>query len=241
VQPAGDTAPDPFDCYLSSPAVWNGTVYFGSGDGNVYALDAASGALRWKVQTGNVVHASPAIADGTGFIGSWDTYFYALDEKSGEKKWALPTEGSWVVASAAVRGDKVDVTTSDSSLLLVDATSGAVENKIGFDHWYVFSSPAIAGGTPYVGSTQGKVTAIDLATFKVAWNFETQTMKERGREYTKADGSPNADAIYGTDFYDDIVVGVKRTMSMGAVIGSPVIARNGVYVGSADGNLYALM
>ena len=56
--------PDPFDCYLSSPAVWNGAVYFGSGDGNVYALDAASGALRWKFKTGDVVHASPAIADG---------------------------------------------------------------------------------------------------------------------------------------------------------------------------------
>ena len=290
VQPAGETAPDPFDCYLSSPAVWNGTVYFGSGDGNVYALDAMSGALRWKFQTGDVVHASPAIADGTVFIGSWDTYFYALDagtgqqkwrfktgddseihnqvgiqssaavvdgtvyfgcrdshlyaldEKSGEKKWALSTEGSWVVASPAVRGNKVYVTTSDSSLLMtLNAGSGAIENKMGFDHWYVFSSPAVAGGTLYVGSTQGKVTAVDLATFKVAWSFETQAMKERGREYTKADGSPNADAIYGTDFYDDMVVGVKRIMNMGAVLSSPVVAGNVIYVGSADGNLYALM
>ncbi|HKF02832.1 MAG TPA: PQQ-binding-like beta-propeller repeat protein [Candidatus Sulfotelmatobacter sp.] len=30
-------------------------------------------------------------------------------------------------------------------------------------------------------------------------------------------------------------------MSMGAVIGSPVVAGSVVYVGSADGNLYALM
>jgi outer membrane protein assembly factor BamB len=290
VQPGGETAPDPFDCYLSSPAVWNGSVYFGSGDGNVYALDAGSGALRWKFRTGDVVHASPAIADGVVFIGSWDSYFYALDagtgeqkwrfktgddpdihnqvgiqssaavvdgkvyfgcrdshlyaldEKTGEKKWALSTEGSWVVASPAVRGDKVYVTTSDSSLLMVlNASSGAVENKLGFDHWYVFSSPAIAGGTLYVGSTQGKVTAVDLASFKVAWNFETKGMKERGREYTKPDGSPNVDAIYGTDFYDDMVAGVKRIMNMGAVIGSPVIVGDVIYVGSADGNLYALM
>ena len=44
--------PDPFDLYLSSPAVWKGVVYFGSGDGNVYALDAVSGAERWKFHTG---------------------------------------------------------------------------------------------------------------------------------------------------------------------------------------------
>jgi outer membrane protein assembly factor BamB len=69
--------PDPFDVYLSSPAVWNGAVYFGSGDGNVYALNASSGQVKWKFKTGDVVHASPAIADGTVYIGSWDTYFYS--------------------------------------------------------------------------------------------------------------------------------------------------------------------
>ena len=61
IQPAAETMPDPFDFYLSSPAVWNGAVYFGSGDGNIYALDASTGALKWKFQTGDVVHASPAI------------------------------------------------------------------------------------------------------------------------------------------------------------------------------------
>jgi endonuclease/exonuclease/phosphatase (EEP) superfamily protein YafD len=54
--------PDPFDFYLSSAVVANGAVYFGSGDGNVYALDAANGSLKWKFHTGNVVHASPALA-----------------------------------------------------------------------------------------------------------------------------------------------------------------------------------
>src|ERR1019366_4710581 len=57
-QPASESMPDPFDCYLSSPVVWNGGGYFGSGDGNVYALDAASGALKWKFKTGDVGHAS---------------------------------------------------------------------------------------------------------------------------------------------------------------------------------------
>ena len=50
-QPASETMPDPFDVYLSSPTVSRGLVFFGSGDGNVYALSVLSGALRWRFKT----------------------------------------------------------------------------------------------------------------------------------------------------------------------------------------------
>jgi eukaryotic-like serine/threonine-protein kinase len=289
VQPVGETMPDPFDCYLSSPVVWKGAVYFGSGDGNVYSLNAASGALNWKFKTGDVVHASPAIADGTVFLGSWDSYFYALDAvtgrekwrfktgedpdthnqvgiqssaavvdgivyfgcrdshlyaldaKTGEKRWAFSGEGSWVVSSPAVKAGRVYFVTSDSSLLYaLDAKSGAVLHSVGFNHWYLYSSPALAGGMLYVGLTQGKLVAVDLAGFQLAWSFETDGMKERGPAYTKPDGTPNNDVIYRSDFYDDMVAGVDRVMSMGAILSSPVVSGAVVYVGSADGNLYAL-
>jgi len=46
LQPVTERMPDPWDVFLSSPAVWNGAVYFGSSDGNVYALDAWSGSLK---------------------------------------------------------------------------------------------------------------------------------------------------------------------------------------------------
>jgi eukaryotic-like serine/threonine-protein kinase len=289
VQPVSETMPDPFDCYLSSPVVWNGAVYFGSGDGNVYSLNAASGAVNWKFKTGDVVHASPAIADGVLFIGSWDSYFYALDASTGQekwrfktgedpethnqvgiqssaavadgivyfgcrdshlyaldavtgqKKWAFGTDGSWVVSSPAVKGGKVYFVTSDSSLLYaLDGKSGTVLHSVGLNHWYLYSSPAIAGTMIYVGSTQGKLIAIDLGEFKPAWTFATDGMKKNGPAYTKPDGTPNNEAIYVSDFYDDMVAGVDRVMSMGAVITSPVISGNAVYVGSADWNLYAL-
>lgn len=289
VQPVAETMPDPFDCYLSSPVVWKGAVYFGSGDGNVYSLNAASGALNWKFKTGDVVHASPAIADGTLFLGSWDSYFYALDAatgqekwrfktgedpdihnqvgiqssaavvdglvyfgcrdshlyaldaKTGEKKWAFSGNGSWVVSSPAVRDGKVYFVTSDSSLLYaLDAKTGAVLHSVGFNHWYLYSSPAIAGGMLYVGLTQGKLVAVGIAGLKLVWSFETDGMKQHGPAYTKSDGTPNEEAIYRSDFYDDMVGGVDRVMSMGAILSSPVVAGNVVYVGSADGNVYAL-
>ncbi len=54
----------------SSPALDNGTVYFGDIIGWFHALDANSGAFRWKVKIGNQISASPVIVppkkpDGT--------------------------------------------------------------------------------------------------------------------------------------------------------------------------------
>ena len=287
--PAPELMPDPFDVYLSSPEVWHGAVYFGSGDGNVYALDAKSGALDWKFKTGDVVHASPMIADGSLFIGSWDSYMYALDaatgaerwrfktgedpdihnqvgiassaavldgfvyfgcrdshlyavdEKSGEKKWAIDTHGSWVIGSPAVRGGKVYFATSDSALFdEVDAKSGAVVFSVKFHGWPIFSSPAIAGNTVYVGSWAGTLTAIDLVTQMPAWTFHTDASKRFGPALTKADGTPNYELAYASNFYDDIVAGFTRMMTAGANLSSPVVANGVIYVGSADGNLYAL-
>jgi eukaryotic-like serine/threonine-protein kinase len=62
-------------------------------------------------------------------------------------------------------------------------------------------------------------------------------MKNHGPAYTKSDGTPNGNAIYRSDFCDDMVAGIDRVMSMGAIISSPLVAGNVVYVGSADGNL----
>jgi eukaryotic-like serine/threonine-protein kinase len=288
-QPAKEVMPDPFDCYLSSPVVWNGAVYFGSGDGNVYALDAASGSLKWKFKTGDVVHASPAIADGKVYIGSWDSNFYALDAstgrevwrfktgedpdihnqvgiqssaavvdgmvyfgcrdshlyaldaKTGEKKWAYGTKGSWVIASPAVRDGKVYFATSDSGMVYaLDAKNGDVIFSLNLQRWPSFSSPAIAGDVLYEGSSSGRLNAVDLANRKVAWSFETDAAKKNGPAYTKADGSPNYEAAFDSDFYDDMIVGHYRMMSVGPILSSPVVSDKVVYFGGTDGILYAL-
>ncbi len=85
LQPKNQTIVDQYDMYLSSPVAAQGTVYFGSGDGNLYALNAASGELRWKFQAGDVVHASPAYADGGSYFCSWDSFFYAgCNDRQGE-------------------------------------------------------------------------------------------------------------------------------------------------------------
>ena len=62
----------------TSPAVAGGTVYDGSDDGTVYALDAATGRLRWADTTVGAIGSSPAATGGTVYVGSVDGTVYAL-------------------------------------------------------------------------------------------------------------------------------------------------------------------
>jgi len=288
-EPAAEVMPDPFDVFLSSPALADGVVYFGSGDGNVYALDAASGTLRWKFHTGSVVHASPAIANGTLYVGSWDSYFYALEAATGKERWrfktgedpkinnqvgiqssavvadgvvyfgcrdshlyavdaargtqrwAFSTGDSWVIASPVVRDGAVYFATSDSGLVgALDARTGGEIFTLEFKHWPFFSSPLLAGSFLYIGSNQGKLLAIDLNDRRLAWSFQTDGAQQNAATYTNADGTPNYRAAASDSFYDQLVIGFNRMMSVGAVQSSPVIAAGTVYFGSWDGQLYAI-
>jgi outer membrane protein assembly factor BamB len=174
-EPAAETMPDPWDCYLSSPTVANGKVIFGSGDGTVYALDAASGAKVWAFKTGNVVHASPAIANGTVYIGSWDTFFYALDAATGAEKWRFKTgddeaihNQTGIQSSAAVAGDMVFFGARDAHLYALNAKTGAKAWDFSTKGSWVIASPAVRGGHVYVGTSDtGLLFDFDAKTGKL--------------------------------------------------------------------------
>ena len=181
--PAAETKPDPWDSYLSSPAVWKGAVYFGSGDGNIYAIDAASGAMKWKFHTGDVVHASPAIADGMIFLGSWDSYFYALDAATGREKWRFKTGDDpqlhnhvGIESSAAVVDGAVYFGCRDAHVYALDEFTG--EKKWSWaepNGSWVNTSPAVSKGVVYFGNSYGgQLFAADAKSGKILYtvNFK---------------------------------------------------------------------
>ena len=174
MQPAGQTFFDPYDVFLSSPAVVDGVVYFGSGDGRVYAVDAATGAERWHAQTGDVVHASPAVADATVYVGSWDGDFYALDAASGALRWRFQAGRDDVLhnqvgfqSSAAVVGGVVYVGCRDSKLYALDAATGQERWRYDNEGSWVVGSPAVANGrVVFATSDSRKFHVLDAATGK---------------------------------------------------------------------------
>ncbi len=174
LQPRNQTIADPFDVFLSSPVVAEGAVYFGSGDGNLYAVDTTSGELRWKFATGDVVHTSPAYSDGVLFFGSWDSYFYAVDAKSGKEKWRFHGGEDPLVhnqvgfqSSPAVVDGVVYTGCRDAQLYALDAATG--KQKWHFDNAFswVITSPAVTDGKIYFATSDSSLYhVVEAATGK---------------------------------------------------------------------------
>ena len=80
----------------SSPAIGSdGTVYVGSQDNKLYAINGKSGVKLWEFETGRDVGSSPAIgSDGTVYVGSDDKKLYAIKTDSkGLAKSPWPMRG----------------------------------------------------------------------------------------------------------------------------------------------------
>jgi len=71
-------------------AVAGDIVYFGSSaDNKVYALDAATGAVRWTAFTGGPVRCAPTVCNGKVYVGSDDGYAYCLRADDGALVWQV--------------------------------------------------------------------------------------------------------------------------------------------------------
>jgi PQQ-like domain len=149
----------------SSAAIAGKSVYVGSRDGAIYALDAATGKRRWRVSHGGSwVIGSPAVHRGKVFVGSSDGHFVqALEPESGREIWNLPT-GSNVLASPLIVGNSLVIATARTDaaagdLLALNPETGSVRWRLPLDE-ASNSSPAAADGELYVGTEAGSVLAI---------------------------------------------------------------------------------
>ena len=96
----------------SRPTFAFGALYVGSQNGTVYALDAASGCVRWSYRVQAEVRTPIVIsADGNGsaarplaFFGDITGHVYAVDAQTGSLKWQLRADDH---PSATITGSPV--------------------------------------------------------------------------------------------------------------------------------------
>ena len=149
----------------SSPSVADGVVYVGSRDGTLYAVDTASGRMRWRFD--NSVfwsNTSPAIAGGTIYDGNSDGLFVqGVDARTGKEAWRFTTQLQ-VFASPSVSGDAVYAGDFGGNVYALDAKSGAELWRFRTDGRRIVSSAAIDGGHLVFGSDDGLVYDLRLGT-----------------------------------------------------------------------------
>lgn len=183
MKPAGMFMEDLWDCFLSSPIVSKTheglTVYFGSSDGHVYALDGKSGLEKWRFKTKGSIHSSPTLYDGTIFIGGWDTFLYAIDAKTGNEKWKFKTGGepamAGIQASPTAANGMVYFGARDAHVYALDADHGELIWKYDAHGSWIISSAVVKAGTLYVGTSDSYLLlALDAKTGRELFKFKTR-------------------------------------------------------------------
>ncbi|TDC68245.1 PQQ-binding-like beta-propeller repeat protein, partial [Streptomyces hainanensis] len=215
----------------SSPAVADGVVYVGSGDGGLYAVDAASGTEVWRFATDDVVTTSPAVAGGVAYV-SGSTRLYAVDAGTGQERWRFEAgDSDTVVSSPTVADEVVYVGGQFGGLYAVDAASGAEVWRFATDDMMIVP-PTVVDGVVYAGNRM-RLYALDAGAGTEIWRFEGQWDKDSSP--TVAEG-----VLYACDgaylYALDAASGRETWKSeAGGGNSSPAVADGMVYVTARNG------
>ena len=151
-------------------------VFFGSSDNNFYALNAKTGALKWKyTSTHSFAYSSPTYKEGVIYVGGIDNYVYAFTASTGQMLWKYQTGTTGIESDAVIFGNTVYVGSNDDYLYAINAQTGTLKWKFQTGS-NVSSSPTVFNNLVCFGSSDGNMYALDTATGQQAWNFQTGAM-----------------------------------------------------------------
>lgn len=196
--------------FVTAPVYHQGRVFLAFLNGDLVAVDAATGRTAWKRNLHAHLESSPLAVGGSLYLGDDKTNLVSLSASDGRVRWQFNSPGA-IKASPSYHDGRVCVADYEASMYCVDSATGRVlwrtnTSKVPpFGDGGFYSSPAIAFGHIYAARDDGTVYAFDESTGKVAWSF------------------PTNDFIYGSPAVADVP-------------GTPP----SVYIGSYDEHFYAL-
>ncbi len=250
---------DQWDCFRSSPELFNSIVYIGFEEGLVFGINIITGEQVFEAQTPQAnasIETTPAIYSNKIFVGDWLGVISAFDLKTSNLLWQYDTKDDniyefWVnsiVSQPLIYNDKVYFGGRSCNLYCLDPETG---EKIWMYHQpedkWIFGGPVESENVLYTGSSlQEVVYAFDADTPKLKWEVDVS-----GLNY----GMPliyDNYVIVGTAGYPNIESGSlsivdkqnkvlkARFVVKGWVQCTPAISKGIIYFGCADGNIYAI-
>ena len=227
----------------SSAVDRNGTIYIGSEDHKLYALNP-NGTLKWTYPTGGGISSSPAVGhDGTIYVGSRDHNLYAI-KPNGILRWRCPTGGE-ITASPTIGHDGTIYVGSYDSKLYAINRDGSL--KCEYDAGGVIRSSAAIGpdGVVYVGSCNENRLHAVYPNCTLKWKTELHANVIGTSPAISSDGTV---VYYGAD--DGYLYGRNTSdgslkwqspLTYGGIQSSPAVGGDGtIYVGTQYGSLWAV-
>jgi eukaryotic-like serine/threonine-protein kinase len=176
VAPPPLPAPKAFS--YARPLVADGAIYAGNLDGYLYAFDAKTGVLRWRLKTQDGITSSPVLEAGVLYFGSNDHRVYAVTGLGGSEpsvKWTFST-GDQVNAEPLLDKGVLYIGSSDHVFYALDPASGKKLWSVQLEG-PVFGRAAIYQNLVFVGAGagDGRLYAYDTKTNQLFWKYETGT------------------------------------------------------------------
>ena len=129
------------DAIESTSAIYDGTVYVGSLDGYLYAVNLETGQVKWKYQATDEIKSSPSVYESTIYFGDEQGTFHAVDIQTNQKKWIFQADAG-IISSANFIDDRILFGSYDQCLYCLDAKTGVLIWKFETEG-YVHGAPAI--------------------------------------------------------------------------------------------------
>ena len=186
------------DSIESSAAIVDGTVYVGSQSGELYAVDLATGALRWKYKAAEAIESRRPPTSGRRLVTSAISPAFCTRSTSpdGTLAWKFSAQ-SEIKSSPVVAGDKVLAGSYDGNLYCLNARTGALLWKV-HTNGYVHATPAVADGVAYIAGCDEIFRAIRIADGKELFNIPAGA-------YTGASPALASAAAYFGTFNNDVL------------------------------------
>jgi outer membrane protein assembly factor BamB len=172
-----------------SSAVDDVNIYFGSGDGHLYAVNKNNGELVWKFKSESSISSTPALAGNLVLVSSSNNSLYAIDRTTGKQVWkyqmqpSVPSYWEWdyYTASPVVDGGRVYIGSGDSHLYAL-----SLDGKLVWKYktnGRIRTAAIIKDGRVFQPSNDGTVYVLSAQDGKLVWKFETDGSKYDSRKF----------------------------------------------------------
>lgn len=237
---------------LASPTLHDGTVYIGSADGHLYAVNASTGVERWRFRTGGAVDATPAVHDGLVYVLSRDGGVHAVDVERGSARWSFRTRGEQQVdfwdhflSDPLVHGDLVIFGSGDSTVYALDRRTGVERWRLATEH-AVHAAPVFDGTHLLISGFDGYLRAVDPQTGAPRWAFKTVGAQYFPRgDIQRSPAVVDGIAYFGSRDYNIYAVNTSTGTAhwnlregLGWIIATPLVTDSLVYYGASDGQRF---
>ena len=232
------------DPSLASQSVYV-TVTLGEGeqnDGLTVSMNAQTGALRWKTDTGGTF-GTPSVAGGAVYMASEDSSIRSLDAVTGKQRWSYTrtvgiSRQSGYDGYTTVSGNTVYVASDSGALFALDGATGKRRWDVVWPSLLdtLYAAPAVDSGMVFaaVGGPDGGAYALSATTGKVVWKtshvlgFDARPLVADGVVYFASQASDTLVAL-------DEQTGAQRWSTGSSGINSPPAIGGGlIYVAGAD-------